>query len=391
MHERVQPLEGLRVIDLAQNLAGPFCTQILADLGADVVKVEPPGGDPARAWAPPQWGGDGTMFLSVNRGKRSITLDLKQERGRAVLLALVDRADILVESFRRGVMDRLGLDATTLRARRPSLVYCSVTAYGAEGPLADLPGYDALAQAHAGLIAVTGQPDAPARIGTSVVDFGTGAWAALAVLAALRERDRTGKGSHVVAALYETAIAYNAYHLMGFLADGTLPQRHGTGFPAIAPYGAFPAADGELMIAAANDALFQRLCDALGLQALAADPRWATNPLRVAGEAELRAAIEHVTRSLRLAELEAALRRAGVPCAPIRALDEVAREPQTRSGGMLHDTPRDDAPTLCSPLPPLRWNGMRAAADRPPPHPGEHTREVLEELGLEPLHEEEES
>ena len=382
------PLRGIRVIELAQNLAGPFCGQILADLGADVIKVEPPGGDPARAWAPPAWGADGTMFLSVNRGKRSIILDLKQEKERDVLFALVDRADIIVESFRAGVAERLGIDAATLRARRPSLIYCSVTAYGSEGPLAHLPGYDSLAQAHSGLISVTGQPDAPARVGTSSVDFGTGTWAALGVMAALRERDRTGQGSHVVAALYETALGFNAYHLMGFLADGTIPRPHGTGFPSIAPYGSFAAADGELMIAAGNDTLFRRLCDALGLASLAHDARYASNPQRVAADAELTAAIENVTRRMPLAELEETLRAAGVPCAPVRTIDQVVDEPQTKVSGILHQTPRADAPDLASPLPPLRWDGSRAAADRPPPAAGEHTARILQELGLD-LHEEE--
>ncbi|MHB1169783.1 MAG: CaiB/BaiF CoA transferase family protein [Longimicrobiales bacterium] len=384
MSGRPAPLAGLRIIDLSQNLAGPFCTQILADLGADVIKVEPPGGDPARDWAPPQWGRDGTMFLSVNRGKRSITLDLKRDDARAVLDALVASADVFVESFRRGVAERLGCGADVLRARHPALIYCSVRAYGADGPLADLPGYDALAQAHGGLISVTGQPDEAARVGTSVVDYGTGTWAALAVLAALRERDRTGAGSHVTAALYETAINYNAYHLMGYFADGTVPERHGTGFAAIAPYGAFRAADGELMIAGANDALFRKLCDALGLQDVARDARWQSNPQRVADEAALRERIEEVTRTLLIEELEARLRAAGVPCAAIRSIDEVANEPQTSAGGLLHATPRDDAPDLRAPLPPLRWNGARAAADRPPPHRGEHTQQIFEELGFTP-------
>ena len=387
----MKPLAGLRVVDVAQNLAGPFCAQILADLGADVIKVEPPGGDPARMWAPPAWGADGTMFLSANRGKRSIVLDLKQPRDRDVLYALVDRADVFVESFRRGVPERLGCGAAALRARRPALIYCSITAFGDDGPLAPLPGYDSLAQAYGGLIAVTGSADAPARVGTSVVDYGTGTWAALAVLAALRERDRTGEGTHVVAALYETALGYNAYHLMGYLADGTVPGRHGTGFPAIAPYGAFPAADGELMIAAANDALFQRLCDALGLAALARDARWATNPQRVAGAHTLRAEIERVTRTIPLARLEGMLRAAGVPCAPVRTIDQVATEPQTLESGILHATPRADAPGLTAPLPPLQWDGARAAADRPPPRPGEHTAGILHELGLASNLEEEES
>jgi crotonobetainyl-CoA:carnitine CoA-transferase CaiB-like acyl-CoA transferase len=377
-----QPLRGLRVVELAQNLAGPFCGQILADLGADVIKVEPPGGDPARAWAPPAWGADGTMFLSVNRGKRSITLDLKDAKACDVLHALVARADIVVESFRAGVAERLGIDAATLRARRPSLIYCSVTAYGADGPLAHLPGYDSLAQAHAGLISVTGQPDAPARVGTSIVDFGTGTWAALGILAALRERDRTGAGSHVVAALYETALGMNAYHLMGYLADGTVPRPHGTGFPSIAPYGSFAAADGELMIAAGNDALFRKLCDVLGLTSLAREARYASNPQRVAADEELSAVIENVTRGMPLAELESKLRAAGVPCAPVRTIDQVLAEPQTQHSGILHRTARADAPDLASPLPPLRWNGSRAAADRPPPHAGEHTTRILQELGM---------
>ena len=365
-------LAGIRVIDLSQNLAGPYCAQILADLGADVVKVEPPGGDPARAWGPPYVGGDGAMFLSANRGKRSVMLDLKTVAGRARIRQEVAAADVLIESYRPGVAERLGVDAATLRAEWPRLIHCTITAYGTAGPLAGLPGYDSLAQAHGGLISVTGQPGQPARVGTSVVDFGTGMWAALAVTAALRARDQSGQGAHIVTSLYETALAYNAYHLIGYYADGTVPQPHGTGFPAIAPYGGFATASGDILIAAGNDRLFGLLCDALALYDLADDPRFAGNADRVRNEGELRELIEARTRQIALPELEQRLRAAGVPCAAIRSIDEVAAEPQTRASGLMMDIPFGDE-TLTAPGLPFTWDGERPGTSIAPPRLAEST------------------
>jgi formyl-CoA transferase/CoA:oxalate CoA-transferase len=370
------------VIDLSQNLAGPCCTQILADLGASVIKVEPPGGDPARAWGPPFCGPDSTLFLSANRNKRSIVLDLKQEWGREVLERLVARADVFVQSLRAGAIERLGFGPDAVRAAHPRLVYCSVTAYGARGPLRDLPGYDPLLQARGGLMSVTGIPGQPVRVGTSVVDMGTGMWAALGILAALRERDRTGTGAHVVASLFDTTLAWTAYHLMGWFAQGVVPEPRGASFPSIAPYGSFPARDGALMIAAANDALFVRLCSALGLDALAQDARFRTNPDRVAHRVALESRIAEATAQLDRSTLELRLREAGVPCAPIQRIDEVAADPHTAATGMIALAGQGPPGYRAIGLP-LEWDGVRPEPGPPAPAAGQHTAEILAELGYD--------
>jgi crotonobetainyl-CoA:carnitine CoA-transferase CaiB-like acyl-CoA transferase len=376
-------LSGLRVVDLSLNLAGPYCGQILADLGADVVKVERPGGaDPARAWAPPAWGGEGTLFLAANRGKRSLALELGAPAGRDVLERLLGRADVVIQAFRPDVGERFGLTEAALRARHPRVVLCTITAYDPGGPARDRPGYDPLLQAHAGLMSVTGPRDGqPVRVGTSIVDLGAGLWAALGILAALRERDATGRGSHVGVSLEDTALAWGAYHLMGTLATGVTPRPAGSGLGMIAPYGAFPAADGELMIAAANDALFRKCCLALGLDALADDPRFATNPARVAHRAEVEGRIAERTRELSRAELEGLLTEVGVPCAAVRDMGEVSRDPAVL-GGALRAEPHPRIPAYRAVAPPPTWDGRRAPPRRPPPAPGEHTDEVLRELGF---------
>lgn len=375
------PLDGIRVIDLSQNLAGPLATQILGDLGADVIKVEPPGGDAARAWGPPFWGGESPLFLCANRNKRSIVLDLTDDGDRDTLHRLVAGADIFVQAFRAGVIERLGFGPARLRRECPALIYVSVTAYGAEGPLAELPGYDPLMQAFAGLMSVTGHPGGmPARVGTSVVDLGTGTWTALAVMAALRERDRSGRGTHVLTSLLESAVALMAYHLQGHLATGDVPGPMGSGLGMIAPYEAFPAADGHVMIAAGNDALFRRLCRALALEDLAIDPRFASNADRVGHRETLTAAIEARTRRLDIAGLLARLQAAGVPCAPIQDVAEVARNAQVRATGLLRPAPSSEIEDYVDVALPASWDGRRAPARRGPPARGEHTAEILEEL-----------
>jgi crotonobetainyl-CoA:carnitine CoA-transferase CaiB-like acyl-CoA transferase len=367
----LRPLEDVVVVDLSQNLAGPYCTQTLGDLGATVLKVEPPAGDPARAWGPPFWGGDSTLFLSANRNKQSITLDLKQDADRAILDEHIAGADVFVQSFRAGVIDRLGFGADELRQRDPRLIYCSIGAYGEEGPLREQPGYDPLMQAHAGLISVTGHPGQPARVGTSIVDIGTGLWAAIGILAALRERDATGVGAHVGAALFETALAWNAYHIMGYLASGRIPSPAGTAFPLIAPYDAFPTADGQLMIAAANDGLFVRLCDALSLHELRDDPRTRTNPERVAVKDLVNSTVAAATCRFTTAELEQKLRAAGVPCAPVLDVAQVVAHEQTIATGMLQRIGRPGAPDYTAVAPPLTFDGVRPGAGAPPPARGE--------------------
>src|SRR3954451_876501 len=276
------PLGGVRVVDVTTSYAGPPCTQRLCALGADVIKVEPPAGDEARLWGPPFAHGLGSLFIAANSGKRSVAIDLR--RGNDIVLRLVDGADVFIQSLRPGLADELGLGADALRARKPALVHCTISSYGREGPKANLPGYDPLLQAAGGLISVTGEPGRDGvRIGVSLIDHTTGMYAAFAILSALH----AGGGATLDVSLWETALSYVSYHLIGNLETGTVPTAQGTGFHAIAPYQVFPASDGGLMITAANDGLFRRLAEAVGAPELAADPRFATNPDRVANRAAL--------------------------------------------------------------------------------------------------------
>lgn len=377
------PLEGLVVVDLTQNVAGPFCTQILGDMGAEVVKVERPGrGDDARAWAPPFWGAESASFMAFNRNKRSLGLDVKRDGGLEVLRRLVARADVFVQSLRAGAIAELGLDYPAASALNPRLVYCSITAYGTRGPLAPLPGYDPLMQAYGGLMSVNGHPgQEPARVGTSIVDMGTGMWAALGILAGLRQRETSGRGVEVTTALFETALMWVSYHAMGYLGSGEVPQPQGSGTAMIAPYQAFPTADGYAMIGAASDGLFQRLARALAAPALAGDPRFVDNPSRVRHREALVDAVAALTRTLKTADLVARLREAGVPSSPILTLDQVLQEPQTLASGMLVGAGHPRLPDYRSIGLPIQWDGRRPRVRRVPPLLGEHSADVLTWLG----------
>jgi len=377
------PLEGIVVADLTQNVAGPFCTQVLGDMGAEIVKVERPGrGDDARAWAPPYWGDESASFMAMNRNKKSIALDLKRDGGLDVLKRLVTRADVFVQSLRAGVVAEMGLDFAGATAINPRLVYCSITAFGTEGPLAHLPGYDPLMQAYAGLMSVNGHPgQEPARVGTSVIDMGTGMWAALGIVAALRQRDASGRAVEVTTALFETALMWISYHTLGYFGSGEVPQPQGSGTAMIAPSQAFPTADGFVMIAAASDSLFVRLTEALNAPVLAADPRFADNPSRVRHRAALVAVVSALTRERKSADLLEALRSAGVPAAPILTIDAVMQEPQTEASGMLVSAPHPRLPDYRSVGLPIRWDGRRPGVRRVPPRLGEHSTDVLTWLG----------
>jgi crotonobetainyl-CoA:carnitine CoA-transferase CaiB-like acyl-CoA transferase len=377
------PLEGLVVADLTQNVAGPFCTQILGDLGADVVKIERPGrGDDARAWAPPWWGDEPATFLALNRNKRSVALDLKAAAGRAVLRRLLGRADVFVHSLRAGVAPDLGLDFPAVRAVNPRIVYCAVTAFGTRGPLAHLPGYDPLMQAYAGLMSINGHPgQEPARVGTSIVDMGTGMWAALGIVAALRVRERTGQAVEVTTSLFETALAWVSYQAMGYLGSGEVPAPQGSATAMIAPYQAFPTADGWAMIAAPSDAMFTRLCEALDAPALLADPRFKDNPSRVVHREALVEALSALTRRQTTGALLETLRSHGVPCAPIHTIDRVLAEPQTEASGMLLRPPHPRLPDFACIGLPVQWNGRRPEVRRVPPRLGEDGEDVLTWLG----------
>jgi crotonobetainyl-CoA:carnitine CoA-transferase CaiB-like acyl-CoA transferase len=379
------PLAGLLVADLTQNVAGPYCTQILGDLGAEIVKVERVGrGDDARAWGPPFWGHESATFMSVNRNKRSLAVDLKAADGRAVVERLLGRADVFVQSLRAGAVDELGLDWPRVAALNPRLVYCSVTAYGSEGPMKDRPGYDPLMQAYGGIMSINGHPgQPPARVPVSVVDMGTGMWSVMGIMAALRERDRTGRGAHVTTALFDTALAWSAFQMSHYFATGEVPRPQGSGTAMIVPYEAFPVADGWVMILAASDALFVKTTAALGVPDLARDPRFVDNPRRVEHRAALQAALSTVTRGLTAQDVLDRLQRAGVPSARVSTMDQVATEPQTEASGMLPTVKHPRVADYREVALPIKWDGERPAATRVPPLLGEHSAEVLAELGYD--------
>jgi crotonobetainyl-CoA:carnitine CoA-transferase CaiB-like acyl-CoA transferase len=377
------PLAGARVLDITTSIAGPLCAEILSALGADVVKVERPDtGDDGRAWGPPFWNGESAMFLSVNAGKRSLAVSLRDERGREAVLRLADGADVFLQSLRPGLAEKLGLGPDVVRERNPRIVYCSIGAYGRTGPLSSEPGYDALMQAAGGLVSMTGEPGRPGvRIGSSLIDMGTGMWSALGIVAALLERERSGVGALVDTSLYETALAYVGYHLVGYLADGTVPTPQGTRFPMVAPYQVFPTRDGELMVSGGNDRIFAALCGVLGLPELVDDPRFRTNPDRVRNREELVDLLSDRLRERDTADWHAQLLAAGVPAAPVADVADAAEAEQTRALGMLQTIAHPSIPELRLAALPLSVDGVRAEHRLPPPRLGEHSAEVLREAG----------
>ena len=381
-----ETLRGLTVLDLSRNLAGPYCTMLLGDLGADVIKVETPEtGDDTRNWRPPEWNGQSATFLACNRNKRSITIDLDAEAGQQLVRRLASRVDVVVSSFRPGSLAKRGLDYGSLRRTNAGLVYCSITAYGSKGPKKDASGYDPVLQAETGLMSMTGHPDGPpARMGVGVIDLGTGMWAAVGIQAALRNRAESGVGALVEVSLYETAVWWLSYHLEGYLATGESPQRHGNAAPFVAPYETFTTANGDLMVTAGNDQLFVSLCRVLDLPDLPDDPAYAHNAERVANRTTLHGVLEDRFKRKTAAEWEVLLGAETFPCSRVRSVGDLVGDPQLDALGMLVDMPHPDISDLRVVDVPLTLNGERATHRLPPPRLGEQTIDILEELGVPP-------
>jgi crotonobetainyl-CoA:carnitine CoA-transferase CaiB-like acyl-CoA transferase len=381
-----ETLRGNTVLDLSRNLAGPYCTMLLGDLGADVIKVESPGsGDDTRDWRPPEWNGQSAAFLACNRNKRSITIDLDAEAGQQLVRRLAERADVVVSSFRPGSLAKRGLDYESLSDLNEGLVYCSITAYGPKGPKKDAPGYDPVLQAETGLMSMTGHPDGPpARLGVGAIDLGTGMWAAVGIQAALSNRRESGVGALVEVSLYETAAWLLSYHAEGYLATGVSPQRQGNGTPFVAPYEVFTTADGDLMVTAGNDRLFISLCRVLDLPDLPQDPAYAHNADRVANRVALHELLEHRFNEKAAAEWEVLLGSETIPCSRVRSVADFVDDPQLEALEMLVDMPHPDIPDLRVVDIPLTLNGVRATHRLGPPLLGQQTSEILKELGVSP-------
>jgi crotonobetainyl-CoA:carnitine CoA-transferase CaiB-like acyl-CoA transferase len=365
------PLAGVKVVELARILAGPWCGQLLADLGAEVVKVESPEGDDTRRWGPPFVERDGesaaAYFHACNRGKRSVIADFSTPLGQAKVRDLAAGADVVIENFKAGGLARHGLDHAALCALNPRLIYCSITGFGQTGPYAARAGYDFIIQGMSGLMSVTGEPSGqPQKVGVAVTDIFTGVYAAVAILAALHQRQRTGRGQHIDMALMDVAVGIMANQAMNYLVGGTPPQRMGNAHPNIVPYQVFDCADGHVILAVGNDGQFARLCGLLGLPALADDPAFRTNPDRLAHRDRLIPLLTAATRTRTRADLLAACEEAGVPAGPINDLADVFADPQVIARG-LRIAP-DGVPGVRSPI---RFSDADLVLDRPSPRLGE--------------------
>jgi crotonobetainyl-CoA:carnitine CoA-transferase CaiB-like acyl-CoA transferase len=381
------------MMDLSRILAGPWTTQILADLGAEVIKVERPGrGDDTRSWGPPFLrtadGNDtaeSAYFLSANRGKKSVTIDITRAEGQALVRRLAERSDVLLENFKVGGLARFDLDYASLQKLNPGLIYCSITGFGQTGPKRDRAGYDAMIQAMGGLMSITGEPDGrpgagPQKVGVALADVLTGLYAAVAVLAALAHRERTGAGQYIDLALLDVQIACLANQAMNYLVSGVAPERLGTAHPSIVPYQTFATSDGHLVLAVGNDDQFARFCELTGRADLASDARFSTNAARVRNREALLPSVERMMRERSTREWFEALETAGIPCGPIHGLDRVFEEPQAVHRGMRFELPHPTAGSVPQVASPLRLSASPVVYERPAPLLGEHNDHVLGEL-----------
>lgn len=387
-------LHGIKVLDLSRVLAGPWCTQILADFGADVVKVESIGkGDDTRSWGPPdlpsapgrEHSRESAYYLSCNRNKRSIAIDLAHPEGAQLVRKLAADADVLVENFKVGGLKKYGLDYDRLKASNPRLVYCSITGFGQTGPYADRPGYDFIAQAMGGMMSITGERDGPPiKPGVAIADLSTGLYATISILIALRHAERTGEGQYIDCSLLDTQISMLANQALTYLVGGVSPGRLGNAHPTVVPYRVFDAADGAVVVAVGNDAQFRVLCELLGMPELAADPRYATNSQRVIHRDSLEPALQAAIGQRRVADLVDRLCARGVPSGPVNTIGQIFADPFVEARGVVHRFRRADGVEVPSVAYPGKFSRTPASFDRPPPHVGQHTAEVLDEwLGLD--------
>ena len=370
------PLAGLVVIELGHSVAAPFAGQILADLGADVIKVEKAEGDDARHWGPPFWEGASASFQPLNRNKKSVVCELRDAEQLAALKRLIrDRADIVLQNLRPGQVEKMGLDGATLLSEKPALIYCNLGAFGRTGPLKDRPGYDPLMQAFGGIMSTTGEPGRPpVRVGASIVDMGTGMWAVIGVLTALNRRRDTGRGGVVDVSLFETAATWVSLFASQYQASGELPTKLGSGAPGIVPYRAYDTRDGDLVVSAASDALFRSLAQVLGHPEWSDDPRFSSNPKRVENQGALYGLIEAQMTKRGNAEWIALLEQAGIPCAPVQNVAEMIAHEQTRALGLMQDVP-DSAMKFVGL--PISFDGTRPPIRSRPPRLGEHTQQIF--------------
>jgi formyl-CoA transferase len=376
-------LEGVVVLDLSRVLAGPFCSMMLGDMGADIIKVEPPGsGDESRHFGPPFLNGESSYFLSLNRNKRGITLNLKSEDGCEVLRRLIARSDVLLENFRPGVLDRLGFSYESVRALRPDIVYCAISGFGTSGPMASRAAYDQILQGEGGVMSLTGPADGdPHKVGVPIADLTAGMLASYAVVSALFHRERTGEGQRVDTSLLDGQVSLLTFQAASYFATGRVPRRLGNRHPNIAPYETFPTADGFINLAVGNDAIWARFCQAIGLDSYVADPRFRANADRVQNRSDLIALIEDRFRERSTSELLKTLDEAGVPCGVIATLDQVFDSPQVEHLGLRQQIQHPRAGEISLTAPPYRMDRTPPAIRRPPPMLGQHTEEVLAGLG----------
>ncbi|MEM3360053.1 MAG: CaiB/BaiF CoA-transferase family protein [Candidatus Bathyarchaeia archaeon] len=379
----VPPLKGIRILDLSRILTGPFCSMILADLGAEVIKVEMPrSGDDARLWGPPFIRGESAYFLCLNRNKKSITLNLKSEKGKAIIYKLVKECDVLLENFKPGVTKRLGVDYETISKINPRIIYCSITGFGQTGPYRDYPAYDIVIEGMGGLMGITSEPDRPPReVGIAIADIGAGMYAAIAILAALIAREKTGKGQWIDVSLLDSTVSLMTHMAANYFATGIVPKRDGSTHPNIAPYQCFKARDGKyLTVAVGNDRIWRNFCEALGLADLAENPKFSTNPKRVKNRDELIPTLEKIFLNKTRDEWIDILLKKGVPCGPVYAIDEVFRDPQVLHRKMLVEIEHPKAGTIKQIGIPMKFSETPGEIRTAPPLLGQHTDEILKNL-----------